>query len=75
MDISLRKTTAIKEWMRFVLAGEAFNLTNTPQFGPPVATLTDPRFGRTINEGGGLGANTTGPYGARIIQIGARIEF
>ena len=33
------------------------------------------RFGRTINEGGGLGANTTGPYGARIIQIGARLEF
>jgi len=75
VDLSLRKTTQIRENLRFVLAGEAFNLTNTPQFGPPVSNLSDPRFGRSINEGGGLGANTTGPYGARIIQIGARIDF
>jgi hypothetical protein len=75
MDLSLRKTTEIGERWRFVLAGEAFNFTNTPQFGPPVSNLLDPRFGRSINEGGGLGANTTGPYGARIIQIGARLEF
>ena len=75
MDLSLRKTTMIGESLRFVLAAEAFNATNTPQFGPPIANLLDPRFGRSINEGGGLGANTTGSYGARIIQIGARIDF
>ena len=75
VDLSLRKSTQIRENLRFVLAGEAFNLTNTPQFGPPISNLSDPRFGRSINEGGGVGANTTGPYGARIIQIGARIDF
>ena len=73
MDLSLRKTTQIMESLRLVLAGEAFNFTNTPQYGPPMSNLLDQRFGRTINESGGLGANTTGPYG--IIQIGARLEF
>ncbi|MEX2261410.1 MAG: carboxypeptidase regulatory-like domain-containing protein [Bryobacteraceae bacterium] len=75
MDLSLRKATPIREGWNFVLAAEAFNFTNTPQFGPPVSNLRDARFGRSISEGGGLGANTTGPYGARIIQIGARIDF
>jgi hypothetical protein len=75
MDLSLRKTTEITERWRFILAAEAFNFTNTPQFGVPINNLRDARFGRSINEGGGLGANTTGPYGARIIQIGARVEF
>lgn len=75
LDVSLRKTTTIKERWRFILAGEAFNFTNTPQYGPPVNNLRDARFGQSINEGGGLGANTTGPYGARIIQVGARVEF
>jgi hypothetical protein len=75
LDLSLRKTTPIRENLRFILAAEAFNFTNTPQFGPPINNLLDPRFGRSVNEGAGLGANTTGPYGARIIQLGARIEF
>jgi outer membrane receptor protein involved in Fe transport len=75
LDVSLRKSTKIRENLMFVLAGEAFNISNTPQFGPPISNLRDPRFGRSINEGGGLGANTTGPYGARVIQIGARIDF
>jgi hypothetical protein len=75
MDLSLRKSFVIKERLRFVLAGEAFNALNLPQYGAPVSNLRDPRFGQLINEGGGLGANTTGPYGARIIQIGGRIDF
>jgi hypothetical protein len=75
LDLSIRKSILIRENLRFVLAGEAFNATNSPQFGAPISNLIDPRFGRSINEGGGLGANTTGPYGARIIQIGARIDF
>jgi hypothetical protein len=75
LDLSLRKVTPLHENWNLVIAGEAFNLTNTPQFGPPINNLRDARFGRSINEGGGLGANTTGPYGARIIQIGARIDF
>jgi len=75
LDLSLRKSFAIRENIRFVLVGEAFNALNLAQYGAPVSNLRDPRFGRLINEGGGLGANTTGPYGARIIQIGGRIDF
>jgi hypothetical protein len=75
LDLALRKSTNITERVRFILAAEAFNAANTPQYGPPINNLRDARFGRSVNEGGGLGANTTGPYGARIIQLGARVEF
>jgi hypothetical protein len=75
LDLSVRKSFFIRENIRFVLVGEAFNSLNVPQYGAPVSNLRDPRFGQLINEGGGLGANTTGPYGARIIQIGGRIDF
>lgn len=75
LDLSLRKMTSITEKVKFTLVGEFFNFTNTPQFGPPDATLTDPTFGRTTGPGGGLGANTLGPYGGRQVQLGARVDF
>ena len=75
LDFSLRKETAIRESIRFTLVGEFFNFTNTPQFGPPDGNLRSPTFGRTLGPGGGLGANTLGPWGARQVQIGARVDF
>jgi len=75
LDLSVRKSFFIRENIKFILVGEAFNALNVPQYGAPVSNLRDARFGKLINEGGGLGANTTGPYGARIIQIGGRIDF
>jgi len=75
LDLSLRKTTPITEWLKFSLVGEFFNFTNTPQFGPPDGNLRSPTFGVTNGPGGGLGANTLGPYGGRQVQLGARFDF
>jgi hypothetical protein len=75
MDLSLRKQTALKENLRFTVVGEFFNFTNTPQFGPPDGNLRSPTYGRTLGAGGGLGANTLGPFGSRQVQLGARIDF
>jgi len=66
LDLSLRKQTAIKENLRFTIVAEFFNFTNTPQFGPPDVNLRSPTYGRTLGPGGGLGANTLGPFGALI---------
>lgn len=75
LDLTLRKIIPITERIRFGLVGEFFNFTNTPQFGPPDSNLGDPTFGQTNGPGGGLGANTLGPFGARQVQLGARIDF
>ncbi len=75
LDFSLRKVTMIGEKMKFSLVAEFFNFTNSPQFGPPDSNLGDPTFGTTNGPGGGLGANTLGPFGSRQIQLGARIDF
>ena len=39
------------------------------------ALNTDSTPGVTNGPGGGLGANTLGPYGGRQVQLGARIDF
>jgi hypothetical protein len=76
LDVTIRKTTVIKENWRFVLAGEFFNFTNTPQFGPPDGNMRSPNFGRTLGPAGlGAGIVVAPHMGARIVQIGARIEF
>jgi hypothetical protein len=75
VDFTLRKLFSITERIKFTLVGEFFNFTNTPQFGPPDGNLSDPTFGVTNGPGGGLGANTLGPYGQRQVQLGARIDF
>ena len=51
-----------REWTA-LLRGEAYNLTNTPQFDEPQRNLTSPSFGRitnTLNDG-------------RIFQLGLRL--
>lgn len=75
LDLSIQKATNLTERLKLTFVAEAFNATNTLQFGPPDATLGDPNFGRTTGTGGGLGANTLGPYGARQMQLGLRIDF
>lgn len=75
LDLSIQKATNITERFKLTFVAEAFNATNTLQFGPPDGNLTDPNFGRTLGAGGGLGANTLGPYGARQMQLGLRIDF
>jgi hypothetical protein len=76
-DLSLRKNFKITEKYNLAVIGEFFNLTNTPYYGTPNNNVNpnNPAAGLTNGPPGGTGANTTGPYGARQVQIGARIDF
>jgi len=45
LNIALEKTTRISERFRFMIRGEAFNLTNTPIYGGVDTSFTSTRFG------------------------------
>jgi hypothetical protein len=76
LDLSVRKNTNIRENLRLVIAGEFFNFTNTLQFGPPDGNMNSPTYGRTLGPAGlGAGIVVAPHFAARIVQIGARLEF
>jgi hypothetical protein len=66
-DASLFKDFALRESTRLQLRAEGFNLTNTPNFGAPGATLGTPTFG--IITATRLGSTP------RQLQFAARITF
>lgn len=66
-DVSLRKQTAITARVRLSLELNAFNVFNRVNFGAPIATLSDVRFGRVVSTAAG-----TNP---RQLQLGARVSF
>ena len=74
LDASLFKNVEITERMKLQIRGEAFSLTNTPQFGNPGATLGNASFGYVTGTiGTGSGVNGTG--GGRAIQLGVKLLF
>lgn len=74
MNASLVKKFKIGERIGFELRGEAFQLTNTPQFSNPSASLTSSTFGYVTGTiGSGSGVNGTG--GGRALQLGTKITF
>jgi hypothetical protein len=74
LNASLFKTMQINERLRFELRGEAFGLTNTPQFNNPGNTLGNASFGYvTGTVGSGSGVNGVG--GGRAFQLGAKLSF
>jgi hypothetical protein len=77
LDISLSKTTSFKERYSIKLSLDAFNVTNTPQFGMPGATLGTPSYD-TISSafGNGSGSAFSPPWDlARIMQAGLTFEW
>ncbi len=66
LDISLNKSWALLERLRLQIRAEAYNLTNTPQYGGADTSLGDGGFGRVT------GTTNIGP---RNIQLGARLDF
>src|SRR5438477_5100860 len=42
LDLSIRKSTNVRENLRLIIAGEFFNFTNTLQFGPPDGNMRSP---------------------------------
>ncbi len=63
---TLFKAFRIHERLRMELRAEAFNVTNTPEFGAPTVSATSSLFGATT---------LTQSNDARNIQVSARITF
>jgi hypothetical protein len=71
---SLFKNFKITERIGAELRGEAFNLTNTPEFSNPTSSLTSATFGYvTSTISSGTGVNGTG--GGRAMQLGLKVTF
>jgi outer membrane receptor protein involved in Fe transport len=64
-DTSLTKVTQIRENMNVEFRAEVFNPFNHPNFGLPVAFLTNPNFGQILNTVGN----------SRQIQFGVKFSF
>ncbi|MFN0106134.1 MAG: carboxypeptidase regulatory-like domain-containing protein [Bryobacteraceae bacterium] len=58
MDFSLFKAINLTERFKMQFRAEAFNLTNTPQFGAPNRTQGDPNFGRIFDTQAGTQRRT-----------------
>lgn len=68
MDLALIKRIGITERVNIELRAEASNVTNTPYFGFP-------NSGVTLTSGSTFTRNTTTESGARIIQMGIKLNF
>lgn len=65
-DVSVQKNLMLTERYVLELHGDAFNMTNTPQFTNPVSTLNDTNFGKIP----GVQINSQ-----RELQLAARFTF
>jgi outer membrane receptor protein involved in Fe transport len=72
LDASLFKMITIRERYNLELRGEAFALTNTPQFGNPGTTLGSANFGYVTST---IGGNSTASNGNRVLQLGMKFSF
>jgi Carboxypeptidase regulatory-like domain len=68
LDASLAKIVSFHERYRFELRGEAFSITNTPQFANPNSAVNN------VSNFGYITATQSGG-GSRLMQIGAKFEF
>ena len=66
LNIALEKSTRLSERYRFVIRGEAFNVTNTPAYGGPDTDYNSPRFGMLPNN------QQNWP---RLVQLSAKFFF
>lgn len=64
IDVSLQKQFLVTEAVKLQFHAEFFNVTNTPSFGLPNATLTSPSFGSILSAGD-----------PRILQFGLKFVF
>jgi hypothetical protein len=81
MDMSLFKTFAIRERMKFGIGATAFNVFNHPNFYLPNNSFVtgDSTFGQITS----MTPSPTSPYGAffgfdssvRVVQLSAKIDF
>lgn len=65
LDLSIFKTFRFRERIRAQFRAEALNATNTPTFGNPNTTLTNPQFGLITNQ----------VNNSRLVQLAVRVTF
>ncbi len=78
MDESVSRTFSFKEGrVKLQLAGEAFNLTNTPSFSVPNATFATPTFNTdgSVKSFGNYSVITSTVSTARQLQVSGYIRF
>lgn len=72
LDASLFKVITYRERYSLELRGEAFAVTNTPQFANPGTSLGSSTFGYIT---GTIGGNSTASNGNRVLQLGLKLNF
>lgn len=65
VDMTLGKTTTIREKLRLQFRAEFFNLTNSPRFAPPNSSFGNPQFGVVSSQ-------LNQP---RIVQFGLKLMY
>jgi hypothetical protein len=68
LDFSLFKNISINDRFKLQLRAEAFNSTNTPQYGNPGTSITGSTFGRVTGY-------CSASCGARDLQLGVKLLF
>ena len=75
-NVSLFKTFPIWESVSLEMRADAFQLSNSPQFNSPTASITSVNFGQvtsTVSSGTGTGINSIG--GGRALQFSGTVRF
>jgi hypothetical protein len=68
LDLSVSRSFAPREWLRFDLRVESFNLTNTPMFANPSGNASSGNFGHIL-------ATVGGAADSRVFRIGGKLIF
>lgn len=72
LDGSLFKLITYRERYNLEIRGEAFAITNTPQFANPGNVLGSSNFGYVTST---IGGNSTASNGNRVLQLGVKLSF
>jgi hypothetical protein len=68
LDLSLGRKFTIREWLKFDLRGEAFNISNTPAFANPASSVSSSTFGH-------ITATVGGAADSRVIRFSGKFTF
>lgn len=68
LDASVFRSFAVTERVTFELRGEAFSVTNTPQYGNPSSNVNNSDFGQ-------INASSGGASGNRSVELAGKIRF